>query len=197
MPGALGLYFLLPADQTLLCHEDHSFLHFTLLSTPLTFHPQLCFIFLQSSYCKIHYILLPAFQRAPRLSILFTEESTASRALLVTNTQLPLVEQIQIGWVSCQPSWLSQANPRKKPKPSSASLQNLLCFTERQMDQNYLQQNAFKLQTTCIAQRPSGCCKLNFEMTLVVSSFVLEDEELGWDLTPPSSWWQVTLIPYK
>lgn len=64
---------------------------------PLPFHPQLCFIFPQISYYKLHYILLPAFQKAPRWSILFTEESIASRALLVTNTQLPLVEQIKTG----------------------------------------------------------------------------------------------------
>lgn len=81
--------------------------------------------------------------------------------------------------MNCQPAWLSQANPRKKPKPSSASLQTVLCFTECQVDQNYLQQKALKPQTTCTAQRPSCCCKLNFEMTLVASSFVLEDEELG------------------
>lgn len=60
------------------------------------------------------------------------------------NTQFTLVERVTNGRMSSQPAWLSQANPRKNPKPSSASLRTLLCFTERQVDGNYLQRNALQ-----------------------------------------------------
>nr|KAF6471602.1 hypothetical protein HJG59_010981 [Molossus molossus] len=49
------------------------------------------------SHYKRHDILLSASRRAPRSAVLFTAEPTASGALLVTNTQLLVVEQTTAG----------------------------------------------------------------------------------------------------
>lgn len=136
-------------------------------------------------YCASH----SALQGAPWLSISFTAEFTTSTTLLVINTWFTLAERTTSGWVSSHPAWLSQANPRKKTNLPQHGF-GPPCVSR---DATWINGRFLKLQTTWIKHRLSCCCKLNSEIMLEVSSFVLEHEELGWALNPPPSpGWQVS-----